>query len=441
VIYQDFRRLHASDDRLPPDQKHRKKPIMAQKKAASGSTSQALRALSALAVLAGGLAALPAWAQNFPITPAQRSTAQQVARAGVPISELAPNAPDQYTVKRGDTLWAISGMFLKSPWRWPELWGMNIEQVRNPHRIYPGQQLVLEKLDGMALLRLRADGTGGPGTAPTDTIRVSPRIRYDTVADAALPTLQLHLIEPFLAEGMIVDELTLERAPRIVAAQDERVLLTRGDRAYARGATGAPLVEKDANHADEFRVFRNARALRDPVTKSVLGYEAQYLGKAELARSEAVRDVLNESGKLQSAVVPATIDIVVAREEMRVGDRLVPEPPRQLLSYVPRAPERPVEGSIISMYGDAVSNAGQNQVVVISRGSQDGVENGHVLAILRSGAVIIDRTQPGELTRMKLPDERSGLLMVFRTFDKLSYALILEMSGGVQVGDKVVNPR
>ena len=416
---------------------------MAQKKAASGPTSQALRALTALAVLAGGLTALPAMAQSFPITPGQRSTAQQVARAGVPLSELAPNAPAEYTVKRGDTLWGISGLFLKSPWRWPELWGMNMAEVRNPHRIYPGQHLVLEKLDGMALLRLRSDGTGagGVGGIPTETVRVSPRIRYESLANAALPTLQAHLIEPFLAEPIIVDELTLERSPRIVATQDGRVLLTRGDRAYARGATGNPLTEKDPNRSEEFRIFRNAKPLRDPVTKSVLGYEAQFLGKASLMRSESLRDVQTSTGAVQSTVVPATIDIIAAKAEMRVGDRLVPEPPRQLLSYVPRAPERPVEGSIVSMYGDAVSNVGQNQVVVINRGTADGIESGHVLAILKSGAVLVDKSQPGERTPIKLPDERNGLLMVFRPFEKLSYALVLEITDGVQVGDKVVNPR
>ena len=413
---------------------------MAQKMAASGPTSQALRAWTAFAVLAGGLTALPAWAQNFPISPAQRSTAQQVARAGIPLSELAPNAPAEYTVKRGDTLWGISGLFLKSPWRWPELWGMNIEQIRNPHLIYPGQHLVLEKLDGMAVLRLRADGSG-TGDIPTDTVRVSPRVRYETLAAGALPTLQTNAIAPFLAEAMIVDELTLERAPRIVGTQDSRVLLTRGDRAYVRGATGAPFTEKDPNRTEEFRVFRNAKPLRDPVTKAVRGAEAAFLGKAALARSEGVSEVQTSSGALASTVVAAAVDIVSAKEEMRVGDRLVPEPPRQLLSYVPRAPQRQVDGSIVSVYGDAVSIVGQNQVVVISRGTQDGIESGHVLAILKTGPVIVDRSQPGERSSVKLPDERTGLLMVFRAFDRLSYALVLEINNTVQVGDKVTNPR
>ena len=226
-----------------------------------------------------------------------------------------------------------------------------------------------------------------------------------------------------------------------MATQDGRVLLTRGDRAYVRGAAGSPFTEKDPNRSESFRVFRNAVPLRDPVTKVVLGYEAQFLGKAALMRSESMQDVQVKSGGAVSTVVPATIDIVSAKQEMRVGDRLLPEPPRELLSYVPRAPEGPVDGSIVSIYGDAVRNAGQNQVVVINRGTADGIDSGHVLAILKSGAVIVDRSQPGERTTMKLPDERNGLLMVFRSFERLSYALVLEITDGVQVGDKVVNPR
>src|SRR5450830_1374063 len=149
-----------------------------------------------LAVLTASLATAPAWAQNFPITAGQKATASQVAQAGVPLSELAANAPDNYTVKRGDTLWAISGLFLKSAWRWPELWGMNLTEIKNPHLIYPGQKLYLEKKDGRALLR-----TSQPATAdevPTETVRLSPRTRSESLGNSALPTLKSQLIEPFL---------------------------------------------------------------------------------------------------------------------------------------------------------------------------------------------------------------------------------------------------
>ena len=400
-----------------------------------------LHSCAAMVAVACALAAAPALAQNFPITPGQRSTAQQVAQAGVPLSELASGAPEEYTVKRGDTLWAISGMFLKSPWRWPELWGMNMEEVHNPHRIYPGQQLVLEKMDGRALLRLRPTAQGG-AEMPGETIRVSPRTRIQPLAaDGAVPTLQTHLIEPFLAEPVIIDEASLLAAPRIVAAPENRVLITRGDRAYARGLASTPLLQRVAGRDDDYRVFRNARPLKDPITKVVLGYEAMYLGKAALVRGEAREMVEGSNGKETSTIVPATIDIRSAKEEIQVGDRLLPEPPREFLSYAPHAPAGLVSGSIVSVYGDAVAIAGQNQVVVINKGRADGIEMGHVLAILKEGERRVDRSQPGERTNIKLPNERNGLLMVFRPFEKLSYALILEINDTVKVGDSVVNPR
>jgi hypothetical protein len=415
-------------------------PMTVRSKSSGPGTPGVLSAWAVLAAMIGSLTASPALSQNFPVTPGQRSTAEQVAQAGVPLSELAPNAPEEYTVKRGDTLWAISGLFLQRPWRWPELWGMNMQEVRNPHLIYPGQQLVLEKLDGRALLRLRASAQPGGG-APTETVRVSPRVRIESLADTSVPTLQLHLIEPFLAEPVIIDEAALLGAPRIVAAPENRVLITRGDRAYARGLATAPLNQRVAGRTDDYRVFRNAKALKDPVTQAILGYEAQYLGKASLVRSEGSELVRTGNGGQQNMLVPATIDIVSAKEEMRVGDRLLPEPPRQFLSYAPHAPAGPVDGSIVSVYGDAVAIAGQNQVVVINRGTADGVEMGHVLAILKEGAQRLDRSQPGERTDIKLPNERNGLLMVFRPFERLSYALILEISDTVKVGDRVANPR
>ncbi|MBA2962963.1 LysM peptidoglycan-binding domain-containing protein [Ramlibacter sp. CGMCC 1.13660] len=406
---------------------------MAHRLAAAGFPGRA----RATVVLAAALAAVPALAQNLPVTPGQRSTAEQVAQAGVPLSELAPNAPDSYTVKTGDTLWAISKVFLTSPWRWPELWGMNMQEVRNPHRIYPGQQLVLEKKDGRARLRLQA----GTEAVPTEAVRVSPRVRIQALADAALPTLQPHLIEPFLAEPVIVDGGVLEASPRIVAGPENRVLLTRGDRVYARGSNGVQMTARASGPAEEFRIFRNAVPLRDPVTRAVLGYEAQYLGKAALLRGETVEAVPTSDGGARNTPVPATLDIVSARSEMRVGDRLLPEPGRQLVSYVPRAPEAVVDGAVVSMYGDAVALAGQNSVVVINKGRAEGIESGHVLAILRRGASLVDRSQPGERTEIKLPNERNGLMMVFRPFEHLSYALILDSTEGVQIGDRVINPR
>ena len=393
----------------------------------------AMAKLAALTALASAFVTAPAWAQNFPISAAQRQTANEVAQKGVALSELAANAPDRYTVKSGDTLWDISGLFLKRAWRWPELWGMNLNDIKNPHRIYPGQVLVLERKDGLANLRLEGEQSDPP------TVRVSPRTRYDMVSDAALPTLRSSIIDAFLAEPIIVDEAGLRAAPRIVSALENRVLITKDDRAYARGPDGSPLLD-DQPREQQFRVFRNATPLKDPTTGEVLGYEAQYVGKAMLVRGEGTTEVENRDGSKNMAVVPATIDITGAKEEMRVGDRLLPEPPRQIQTYTPRAPVGKVEGRIVSVYGSAVVNAAQNQVVAINRGTVDGMEPGIVLAILKDGASVVDRSEDTR-TLMKLPDERNGLLMVFRTFERVSYALILEITDGVRVGDRLTNPR
>ena len=396
------------------------------------------RALAFAAAIATVLAAAPAAAQNFPITTEQRNTANQVAQKGVPLADLAADAPDSYTVKSGDTLWAISKIFLKTPWRWPELWGMNLAEIKNPHLIYPGQMLILERRNGRATLRLAGDQPAADDQ-PMNTVRVSPRIRYEALSNVGLPTLRASAIEPFLAEPVVVDETTLNQAPRIVSTQEGRVLLTRGNRAYARGPADAPLMDDQAR-LKQYRVFRNATPLKDPVTGEVLGYEAQYVGKATLVRGETTAH-LETGGKDEgTAIVPATIDIISAKEEMRVGDRLLPEPPRQLQSYTPHAPSSTVNGRIVSVYGSAVVNAAQNQVVAINLGTRDGMEIGHVLAIVKDGERVVDKSDPAR-PLMKLPDERNGLLMVFRTFDRVSYALILEITDGVRVGDRLINPR
>ena len=393
-------------------------------------------AMATLAVIGSFLAAAPAWAQSYPVTVTQKDRATQVAQKGVPLSDLAANAPERYTIKSGDTLWAISSLFLKSPWRWPDLWGMNLSDIKNPHLIYPGQILVLERKNGMATLRV--EGVESPDGAPMDTVRVSPRTRYESLAGAALPTLRSSVIEPFLAEPIILSEAEFKSAPRIVSAQENRVLLTRGDRAYARGANGSPLLD-DQTLEKQFRVFRTATPLKDPTTGEVLGFEAIYVGKAVLVRGETTAEVAEKNGKTSTAIVPATIDIVGAKGEMRVGDRMFPEPPRQLLAYNPRAPEGKVDGRIVSVYGSAVVNASQNQVVTINRGTRDGMQVGYVMGILKDGPRVVDKEDEAR-PLMKLPDESNGLLMVFRTFDRLSYALILQISDGVRVGDRLTNP-
>ena len=371
------------------------------------------------ATLAAALFAGTLRAADFPITAKQRGTAQSVAQGGVALSELAANAPDSYTVKLRDTLWDISKLFLKSPWRWPELWGMNLDQIRNPHLIYPGQVLYLDKTGGRARLRL-GQPVGDAGSA-----RLSPRVRASALGDGALPSIPFHLIEPFLNEALIFQGNELESAPRIVATQEGRVILGRGDTAYVRG---------DLSAARDYRIFREATPLKDPATGEVLGYEARYVGAAEYTRQGDTR--VDAAGR--SEIVPATFVVTSVRQEAGVGDRLAVVPAREFTNYAPHAPQGPMSGQIASLYGDALT-AGQNQIVALNRGSVDGMERGHVLALLRDGVRTVDKTDPVRPT-IKLPDERNGMLFVFRVFDRMSYALILSAQTPVKPGDHVSQP-
>lgn len=353
-----------------------------------------------------------------PVTPQQRGTAQQVAQNGVPLSELSPTAPDSYTVKSRDTLWDISKMFLTSPWRWPELWGMNLEQIRNPHLIYPGQVLYLDKSNGRARLRVGQNLSDNGG-------RLSPRVRDSALGDGSVASIPFNLIEPFLNEAVIFQVNELEQAPRIVAAQEGRVLLSRGDRAYVRG---------DLSNGTDYRIFREPRPLLDPTTREVLGFEATYVGSAEYVRQGETR--IDAKGATE--IVPATFTVTSIRQEAGVGDRLAVVPPREFTNYSPHAPQGVVEGQIVSIYGDALK-AGQNQIVALNRGANDGMERGLVLALVHNGERVVDRTD-SSLPTIKLPDERQGLLFVFRVFDRMSYALILQVTTPVEPGDRFSQP-
>ncbi len=383
------------------------------------SRTNGLATFALAASLALGCVAPVAAATNLPVTGQQRGTAQKVADAGVALSDLAANAPDSYTVKRGDTLWGVSKVFLKQPWRWPELWGMNLDQIRNPHLIYPGQTLFLDTSSGRARLRMgKAFGSGG-------IVKLSPRVRSSSMETAAIASIPFNLIEPFLNEAVIFETNALESAPRIVAAQEGRVLMTKGETAYVRGNDSKDRL---------FRIFRQPKALKDPVTGEILGYEAPFVGTAELTRLGETR--VDALGKAE--IVPDSFLITSVRQEANVGDRLAPTGANDYDSYAPHAPAADVAGQIVSVYGDAVA-AGQNQIVALNRGTKDGIERGHVLALWRKGADAVDRTDD-RLTRLKLPDERHGELFVFRVFERLSYALILTVQDPVKAGDKFTQP-
>lgn len=379
-----------------------------------------LRAALCGAVFGLSAATATAAGPNFPITPEQRSTAKEVAQAGVALSELAPNAPDTYTVKKGDTLWDISGIYLKRPWRWPELWGMNLEQIRNPHLIYPGQVLYLEKVGGRARLRI-----GSAGGDSVDVVRLSPRIRVESPADA-LSSVNMNLIEPFLNEAVIFETNALQSAPAIVATTEDQVLLSRGNLAYAVGG--------DVGSAPEYRIFREPRPLRDPQTGEVLGFEAVFLGTADFLRPGEVRDI----GNGRTEVTPATLMVTSARREISEGDRLAPVPKREFINYVPHAPQTKIDGQIVSIYGEGLT-AGKGQIVSLNRGAKDGMQLGNVLALWRSGRAL-PLSNAFSRTQVVLPDERSGMLFVFRVFDRMSYALIIASSEPVHPGDRFSPP-
>ena len=377
----------------------------------------------AAALLAGASGLAQAAGPNLPVTPEWRATAQQVAQAGVPLSDLAPNAPDSHTVQRGDTLWDISKLFLTTPWRWPELWGMNLDQIRNPHLIFPGQVLYLVKQDGRATLRLARPADG----MPDNTVKLGPRMRSQLLDNGAIAAIPLHLIGPFLNDAVVFETNELASAPRIVATQEGRVLVSKGETAYVRGDLGG---------ARDFRVFREARPLLDPQTREILGYEARYVGTAGLER--AAEDRVGANGKPE--IVPASFRINDLRLEAGIGDRLHPVPQSDLVAYAPHAPAQPVDGRVVSIYGDGL-NAGQNQIVSINRGSRDGIERGHVLALWRAGEPAVDRTgTEGRPQVIRLPDERHGLLFVFRTFERVSYALIVSVQEPVRAGDRFTQP-
>jgi hypothetical protein len=273
-----------------------------------------------------------------------------------------------------------------------------------------------------ARLRVAQQGDGEPG----GTVRLSPRVRAEVLDNGAIASIPLSIIGPFLAEAVVFDGNALDAAPRIVATQEGRVMLSRGETAYVRG---------DLAGARDFRLFRELRPLLDPLTREVLGWEGRYVGTAALVRTGGTATAPDG----REAVVPDTFQITSTRLEAVVGDRLSPVPQQDLTAFVPRPPASPVDGRIVSIYGDGL-RAGQNQVVAINRGQRDGMEPGHVLALWRAGRVTADTTEPGKRTALRLPDEQHGTMFVFRVFDRVSYALVLSVQEPVQAGDRFTQP-
>lgn len=320
-----------------------------------------------------------------------------------------PNAPDQHTVVKGDTLWDISGKFLKHPWCWPEVWGMNREQIRDPHWIYPGQIVYLDRAAG----RLRLGKAVGGGIP---TVRLSAKIRTEAMGAQAVPSIPTGAIEAFLSQPLVVGETELQGAPRIMATREGRVVMGKDDIAYVRG---------DLQGGTSFQAFRPGTPLKDPASKEIIGYEAAYLGTVKLER---LAQADNEAHVFK---------VVSSKEEMSIGDRLLPVPPTPIINYVPHPPEKQVDARIVSVYG-GVDHAGQNQIVTINRGKNHGIDVGTVLELSRFGQTVVDRTDDKKL--VKIPDYQYGSLFVFRVFNNISYGLVMQVTDAVRVGDFAKSP-
>jgi len=330
-----------------------------------------------------------------------------------------PNAPDQHVVVKGDTLWDISGTFLQNPWCWPQVWGMNREEIRNPHWIYPGQVIYFDRARGR--LSLNRPGNGdGKGEPPLT--RLSPQLRSEALERNAVQSIPAGMIEPYLTQPLLVEAGTLANAPRIVASQEGRVYLGSGDRVYVKGNLAG---------GKTFQVFRPSGPLKDPQTGKVLAHEAAYLGSVTLEKEAA------------PGVDAHSFRVTETRQEMGVGDLLIPMPPSPVRNYMPHAPAQPVEARVMSIYS-GVSYAGQSQVVTVNRGSVDGLDVGSVLQLYHLGKTVPDPSSKGVLgfgkQKIKLPDEQYGSLFIFRVFSNVSYGLIMQVQAPVEVGDLARSP-
>lgn len=315
-----------------------------------------------------------------------------------------PAHPDRYTVVTGDTLWDISGRFLRDPWRWPDVWHVN-PQIANPHLIYPGDVIVMTYVNGQPRLSLERGSL----------VKLSPRVR-STPLDGAIPAIPIDAIQQFLTRPYVLDKAAMDSAPYIVAFDDEHVIGSNNIKAYIRSI--------DNDNDQSFDIIRPGGPYKDAESGEILGYEALFVGQSDLQRTGD----------------PATVMIGSTELEALAGDRLIPTgEDRPLEAFHPKAPANQIKGSIISVIG-GVSQVGQYQVVVLDRGASDGLEPGSVLAIDQRGETVRDTisSRPGE--RVTLPDERAGTLMVFRTFDRVSFALVMRATRSIHVLDRVHNP-
>ena len=315
-----------------------------------------------------------------------------------------PAHPDRYVVVKGDTLWDISARFLRDPWFWPDVWYVN-PQIENPHLIYPGDVLVLSFINGRPRLSLERGSN----------VRLSPSVR-SVPLDEAIPAIPVDAIRPFLTRTFVLDSDTLDSAPYVVSFGEDHVVGSTDHLAYIRSIQSA-----EDTH---FEVVRPAEPLKDADTGDILGFNAQFVGNAQLRRTGD----------------PATVMLTSMELETLIGDRLLVVPEDiSLTTFHPKAPDREINGSIIKVL-NGVENIGQYDIVILDKGEQDGLTRGDVLTVMHRGGVIRDIVTDNPNKQVVLPNEPAGKLMVFRTFPRVSFALIMRATRAIHVLDRVVNP-
>ncbi len=376
-------------------------------------------------------------------------------------AELRPDAPDTYVVQPGDTLWSIAGRFLQDPWNWREVWNANSD-VANPNRIYPGDVLRLTKTGGAP--RIGLDSGGGESVSHRGgmrVVRLSPRVRASSLKEA-VPTIPIASIAPFLTQPYVADSDDIKRAPYVVGFPDEHIVAGLGDSFYVRR------IDSTADRA--FQVLRPGEALRDPRSNEILGYEAVFVANAALERTGD----------------PAKLQVVRSEREISIGDRVIPAAKEEpLANFYPRPAPAGLRGQILSVL-NGVTQVGQLDVVTINLGTRDRLERGHVFEVYQGGTIERDQVRQGmfnhnwreqtpldasfwygddwtirrwradapdanspvpptvdvrrERSTFVKPFERSGILMVFRTFERVSFALILDAVRPMHIDDRIAPP-
>lgn len=413
--------------------------------ASASGTTRAPRVTRALAttlcVIATALLSAHSALAQAPADPASAPPSDKKSMAPI---QIQANAPDRYTIVKGDTLWAVSSRFLKSPWRWPEVWGMNKDQIRNPHLIYPGQVVVLDR-----------NAPGGPrlmidpqSTADRGVVKLSPTVRAEAREAQAIPSIAPADIEPFLLRNVVIGAEAFDNSAQIVRSVGEHVAFSTADAFYAVGVK--PEMGK------VFQVFRKGRELRDTTIAKqpwykmtynqpdpqIIGYEASFLGEARLVNAGDV----------------AKLEVVNVRQEMLVGDYLIPAVDTDVINYVPRAPEVKVEAIVMTL-PSGISEATKTNIITLNRGKNHGVEVGHVLAAFKPTEVFANpRYKQSSLSwipswdawpvgpnkepkTLLIPEERVALVFVYRVFDNISYGMVVNSGQEpVRGGYRLTNP-